>query len=73
MYRKEQAIAPLLAAHLRVTAAVPADFDADAFGTFTGDIKRPSDRLTTARLKAAAVLRQTGETATVTSDMMLAS
>lgn len=68
MHRKEQAIAPLLESHLGVNVAVPAGFDTDAFGTFTGDVKRPSDQLTTARLKAAAVLRQTGESLAVASE-----
>ena len=68
MHRKEQAIAPLLEAHLGVIVAVPADFDTDAFGTFAGDVKRPSDQLTTARLKAAAVLRQTGESLAIASE-----
>ncbi|PSN11121.1 hypothetical protein C7293_25490 [filamentous cyanobacterium CCT1] len=68
MHRKEQAIAPLLESHLGVSVAVPADFDTDAFGTFTGDVKRPSDQLTTARLKAAAVLRQTGESLAIASE-----
>jgi hypothetical protein len=68
MHRKEQAIAPLLNSHLGVNVAVPAGFDTDTFGTFTGDVKRPSDQLTTARLKAAAVLRQTGESLAVASE-----
>lgn len=68
MHRKEQAIAPLLESHLGINVAVPTDFDTDAFGTFTGDIKRPSDQLTTARLKAAAVLRQTGESLAIASE-----
>ncbi|PSR15388.1 hypothetical protein C8255_23040 [filamentous cyanobacterium CCP3] len=68
MHRKEQAIAPLLESHLGVNVAVPSDFDTDAFGTFAGDIKRPSDQLTTARLKAAAVLRQTGESLAIASE-----
>ena len=68
MHRKEQAIAPLLESHLGVRVAVPADFDTDTFGTFTGDVKRPSDQLTTARLKAAAVLRQTGKSLAIASE-----
>jgi hypothetical protein len=68
MHRKEDVIAPLLEAHLGVTVAVPAGFDTDAFGTFTGDVKRPSDQLTTARLKAAAALRQTGESLAIASE-----
>ncbi len=68
MHGKEQAIAPLLESQLGVDVAVPAGFDTDAFGTFTGDVKRPSGQLTTARLKAAAVLRQTGESLAIASE-----
>ncbi|MEO1070551.1 MAG: DUF6671 family protein, partial [Cyanobacteria bacterium J06638_6] len=68
MHRKEAAIAPQLEAQLGVTVTVPPGFDTDAFGTFTGDIKRPSDQLTTARLKAAAALRQTGESLAIASE-----
>ncbi|WP_017302395.1 DUF6671 family protein [Nodosilinea nodulosa] len=68
MHRKEAAIAPQLEAQLGVRVTVPPAFDTDVFGTFTGDIKRPADQLTTARLKAAAALRQTGETLAVASE-----
>ncbi|MBE9113662.1 hypothetical protein IQ273_30265 [Nodosilinea sp. LEGE 07298] len=68
MHRKEQAIAPLLEAHLGVTVTVPPAFDTDGFGTFTGEVKRPANQLTTARLKAAAALRQTGATLAIASE-----
>lgn len=68
MHRKEDAIAPPLETHLKVVVKVPPEFNTDAFGTFTGDIKRPSGQLTTARLKAAAVLRQTGESLAIASE-----
>lgn len=68
MHGKEAAIAPRLETQLGVTVTVPPDFNTDAFGTFTGDIKRPSDQLTTARLKAAAALRQTGESLAIASE-----
>ncbi|MFQ4140097.1 DUF6671 family protein [Nodosilinea sp. PGN35] len=68
MHRKEQAIAPRLEARLGVTVAVPPSFDTDGFGTFTGEIKRPADQLTTARLKAEAALESTGETLAIASE-----
>jgi hypothetical protein len=68
MHRKEQAIAPLLEARLGVTVIVPSAFDTDGFGTFTGEVKRPADQLTTARLKAEAVLTGTGETLAIASE-----
>ncbi|MBE9140461.1 hypothetical protein IQ254_25215 [Nodosilinea sp. LEGE 07088] len=68
MHRKEQAIAPVLEIHLGVNVTVPSGFNTDAFGTFTNDIKRPADQLTTARLKAEAALRHTGETLAIASE-----
>ncbi len=68
MHRKEQAIAPLLEAQLGVTVTVPPAFDTDGFGTFTGEVKRPADQLTTARLKAEAALNCTGETLAIASE-----
>jgi hypothetical protein len=68
MHRKEQAIAPLLEAQLGLTVTVPAGFDTDGFGTFTGEIKRPADQLSTARLKAEAALEQTGSTLAIASE-----
>jgi hypothetical protein len=68
MHRKEQAIAPLLEAQLGVTVTVPPGFDTDGFGTFTGEVKRPADQLTTARLKAEAALAATGATLAIASE-----
>ncbi len=68
MHRKEQAIAPLLERQLGLTVTVPAEFDTDGFGTFTGEIKRPADQLSTARLKAEAALEHTGATLAIASE-----
>lgn len=68
MHRKEQAIAPLLEDRLGLTVTVPPGFDTDGFGTFTGEVKRPADQLATARLKAEAALRHTGETLAIASE-----
>ena len=68
MHRKEQAIAPLIEAHLGVTVTVPPGFDTDNFGTFTGEVKRPADQIATARLKAEAALTCTGETLAIASE-----
>ncbi|WP_035994695.1 DUF6671 family protein [Leptolyngbya sp. KIOST-1] len=68
MHRKEQAIAPRLETHLGVRVSVPSGFNTDAFGTFTNDIQRPADQLNTARLKAEAALRHTGETLAIASE-----
>ncbi len=68
MHHKEQAIAPLLSAALGVKTRVPEHFDTDALGTFTRDVDRPADQLTTARLKAEAALDLTGETLAIASE-----
>lgn len=68
MHRKEQAIAPLLETQLGLTVTVPAGFDTDGFGTFTGEVKRPADQLSTARIKAAAALDRTGATLAIASE-----
>lgn len=57
MHGKEAAIAPLLQAELNVKTIVPANFDTDAFGTFTREVKRPGDQLMAARLKAQAAMQ----------------
>ena len=68
MHRKERAMAPLLEAKLGLTVTVPAGLDTDGFGTFTGEVKRPADQLSTARLKAEAALDRTGETLALASE-----
>ncbi len=68
MHQKERAIAPLLERELAVTALVPSNFDTDAFGTFTREIKRPGDQLEAARLKAQKALILTGETLAIASE-----
>jgi hypothetical protein len=50
-HHKEQVIAPTLEAALRVVCITPQDFDSDQFGTFTGEIERAFDPITTARKK----------------------
>ena len=68
MHRKEQAIAPLLEAALDLKTLVPQDFDTNAFGTFTRDVDRPADQLSTARIKAEAALDLTGEALAIASE-----
>lgn len=50
---------PLLE-ELGMQLVVPQEFDTDAFGTFTRDIKRPGDQLYTARRKAESAMELTG-------------
>ena len=50
-HQKEEVIAPLLEAVLGVTCFVVKDFDTDSLGTFSGEISRKDDALTTLRKK----------------------
>ncbi len=68
MHHKEQVIAPLVESALEVRTTVPPSFNTDSFGTFTRESERPADQLTTARLKAEAALKLTGETLAIASE-----
>ena len=50
-HQKEMVIAPLLQKWLGVECIVPENFDTDVLGTFTGEIERKDDPVTTARNK----------------------
>lgn len=52
---KEKALAPLLEKELGVKCILPpSDFNSDQFGTFTGEVERKNDPLTTLRQKCTA-------------------
>lgn len=68
MHQKEQIMAPLLEQKLGVQIIVPQAFNTDEFGTFTRDIKRPGDQLSTARLKAEKAMSLTGLTLAFASE-----
>lgn len=68
MHQKQRVIAPLLEESLGLKVVVPQDFDTDAFGTFTREIKRPGNQLEAARLKAEKALAITGETLAIASE-----
>jgi len=65
---KEQVIAPLLENHLGVQCTVAESLNTDQFGTFSGEIKRNDDALTTARDKCHAALELTGLDLAVASE-----
>lgn len=65
---KEQVLGPILEDALGVRTTVPANFDSDAFGTFTGEKTRPGDMLETARAKCLAALAATGGDLAVASE-----
>ena len=57
---KEKVLAPILERELGVKVIVPENFDTDRFGTFTDEVKREDDPLTTARKKCFAGMEATG-------------
>lgn len=57
-HEKERVIAPLLEEHLGVDCFVPDDFDTDTLGTFTGEIERKEDALTTVRQKCLLAMEE---------------
>jgi hypothetical protein len=50
-HKKEKVIAPILESQLGVKCFVASDLDTDKLGTFTGEIERKGDPITTARNK----------------------
>lgn len=68
MHGKERAIAPALAARFATVAVVPAGFDTDAFGMFTGEIARRGSPRDAARAKARAAMAATGLDLAVASE-----
>lgn len=59
-HEKDKVIAPLVEKELSVICFVPADFDTDILGTFTGEVERKDDSITTLRNKCKLALKQTG-------------
>ncbi|NWF61668.1 MAG: hypothetical protein HXY43_21045 [Fischerella sp.] len=68
MHQKERVIAPILEENLGIKVIVPENFNTDAFGTFTREIKRPGNQIEAARLKAEKALELTGETLAIASE-----
>jgi len=50
-HKKEQVMIPLLEGQLGVACRVVENFDTDSLGTFTGEVERQHDALTTLRMK----------------------
>lgn len=57
-HQKEQVIAPILEKELGVICFVDENFDTDALGTFTGEIERELDPVSTAREKCLRAMKQ---------------
>jgi len=57
MHEKEKLVAPLLHTEFGLKTIVPDFFDTDQFGTFTGEVNRLADPLSTARKKCLAGMK----------------
>jgi hypothetical protein len=57
-HQKETVIAPILEKELGVVCFVDPDFDTDTLGTFTGEIARALDPISTAREKCLRAMKQ---------------
>lgn len=67
-HQKERVIAPLLEQALGVSCFVPDNLDTDQLGTFSGEIERADDPLSTAKRKCLMAMEQTGCDLTVASE-----
>lgn len=59
-HKKEKVIAPVLEAGLGIKCEVPADFDTDRYGTFSGEIERISSPLDAVRQKCFDAMEKYG-------------
>jgi len=59
-HKKENAIAPLLLREFEINAFVPEHFDSDLLGTFSGEIERKNDPITTVREKCLMAMKLSG-------------
>ena len=60
MHQKEQVLKPLLEAGLKVTVSVAIGLNTDLLGTFSGEVARIADPLTTARKKCELAMQLIG-------------
>lgn len=60
MHQKEQVLQPVLQEGLKVTVTVADGLNTDMLGTFTGEVARIADPLTTARKKCELAMELTG-------------
>ncbi|WP_088324525.1 DUF6671 family protein [Polaribacter tangerinus] len=67
-HQKEKVIAPLLTNSLEVLCFVPASFDSDVLGTFSGEVDRKKDALATAKEKCLLAMEQTNTTLGIASE-----
>jgi len=67
-HEKERVIAPLLEKNLGVITLVLNNLDTDVLGTFTGEIERKNDPISTARLKCLKALELSGGDLAIASE-----
>jgi hypothetical protein len=68
MHEKEKVIAPILEKELGVQCIIPPNFNSDTLGTFSGEIERKLDPISTARQKCLTALELTGFDLAVASE-----
>jgi hypothetical protein len=68
MHNKEQVIKPILESNLGCICIVPPDFNTDQLGTFSGEIERESDPISTARKKCELAMNLTDTDMAVSSE-----
>ena len=59
-HHKEKVISPLIEEKLGVKSFIPNDFDTDELGTFSGEIERKNDPLSTVRSKCLMAMKLSG-------------
>jgi hypothetical protein len=57
MHKKESVIAPLLEDSFNLKCVVPSEFDSDSLGTFSGEIERKDDPISTLRQKCLLAIK----------------
>jgi hypothetical protein len=67
-HKKEEVIAPILERSLGVKIRVPEGLDTDRLGTFTGEVEREHDPITTMRYKCDMAMETTGADLAVASE-----
>lgn len=68
MHNKEHVIAPILEENLGVDCLVSNEINTDLLGTFSGEIERKNDPITTARLKCQMAMDSTGVDLAIASE-----
>ena len=67
-HQKEQIISPIFEKELGVKCFVPNHFDTDVLGTFTGEVERQADPITTARQKCEMAMDQANANLAIASE-----